>query len=233
MNSFEAELEPSEERKTPGYKMVFFDMDGVLVDVSSWHAVFDGLGIPDEHQRLKERFKKGEFSSYMEWSDEACKILQVHGLTADKLSEIINRQLLIRGAKEAIAELRRQGYKTAVITGSFSILAERIQRELGIDEVVAHCHLEFDEEGKLQGWRLLPCDYEGKVDAFSQMTKKNGFLPSECVYVGDDVNDIPIFQEVGLAIAFNCQKQEVKDAAKIMVDGNDLRLIVENISGRT
>jgi phosphoserine phosphatase len=229
MNLIEAELKPFEEGETPRYRMVFFDMDGVLVDVSSWRAVFDGLGIPDEHQGLKERFKAGEFSSYVEWTDEACRVLQVHGLTADRFSEIISHLSLMRGAKEAIAELKRQGYKTAVITGSFSALAERLQRELGIDEAVAHCNLEFDEEGKLQNWRLLPCDFEGKVEALRQMVEKQGFLSSECVYIGDDANDIPIFQEVGLAIAFNCKKQEVKEAANIVVGGNDLRLIVEEI----
>lgn len=221
--------------------MIFFDVEGVLVDVSNyqesggkvgastWHAVFDRLGIMDEHRRLKERFKKGEFSSYMEWTDEACRVLQAYGLTRDKLSEIISRQPLMRGAKEAIAELKKQGYKMTVITGSFGALAERVQKELEIDDIVAHCNLEFDEEGKLRDWRLLPCDYEGKVDAFLQMAEKDGFLPSECVYIGDGVNDISVFPKAGLSIAFNCDNQEVKDAADIVVNGNDLRLILGSI----
>lgn len=227
------------------YKMIFFDMDGVLVDVSNyqengskvgvsaWHVVFDSLGILDEHRRLKERFKAGEFHSYMEWTDEACKVLKSHGLTEEKFSEIINRQPLIRGAKEAVAELKKQGYKTAVITGSFSALAERVQREIGVDNAVAHCNLEFDGEGRLKGWKLLPCDYEGKVDAFLQMAEKDGVTPSECVYIGDEVNDISIFRKVGLSFAFNCDKQEVKGAADIVVDGNDLRLILGSIGKKT
>jgi len=221
--------------------MVFFDMDGVLVDVSkyqeggskvgvsTWHSVFDGLGVIDEHQRLKEKFKAGKFPSYMEWTDEACKVLKTHGLTKDEFLKIINSQTLMVGAKETVAELKKRGYKTAVITGSFGALAKRVQRELGIDDAVAHCNLEFDGEGNLIDWKLLPCDYEGKVDAFLQMAEKDGVSPSECVFVGDEVNDIPIFRKVGLSIAFNCTKQEVKDAAAKVVDGNDLRLILGNI----
>ena len=239
----ERKLKPSkEEDKKPLYKMICFDMDGVLVDVSeyqesgnkvgvsTWHVVFDSLGILEEHRRLKERFKAGEFHSYMEWTDEACKILKAYGLTEEKLSEIIHRQPLMRGAKEAIAELRKRGYKTAVITGSFSVLVERVQRELKVDYAVAHCNLEFDEGGRLKGWKLLPCDYDGKVDAFLQMAKKAGVAPSECVYIGDEVNDIPIFRKVGLSIAFNCSKQEVMDAADTVVEGNDLQLILSSIS---
>jgi len=222
--------------------MIFFDMDGVLVDVSNyqeggnkvgvstWHAVFDSLGILDEHQRLKEKFKAGKYPSYVEWTDEACKVLKGHGLTKKKFLEIINNQPLMVGAKETVEALKKRGLKTAVITGSFGALAERIQRELGIDDITAHCNLEFDGKGKLTTWKLLPCDYEGKVDAFFQMAEKDGVAPSECVYVGDEVNDIPIFRKVGLSIAFNCSKQEVKGAADIVYDGNDLRAILESIT---
>lgn len=76
-------------------------------------------------------------------------------------------------------------------------------------------------------------DYEGKTDAFLQMAKRDGVAPSECVYIGDEVNDIPIFQKVGLAIAFNCNKQEVKNAANVIVDSNDLRLIVKSIGKKS
>lgn len=221
--------------------MIFFDMDGVLVDVSdyqesgnkvgvsTWHAVFDSLGMLEEHRRLKERFQAGELPSYLEWTDEACKVLQTQGLTEGKFLQTINHRPLMKGAREAVSELKKRGYKTVVITGSFGALAERIQKELGIDDIVAHCNLEFDSKGRLKSWKLLPCDYEGKVDAFLQMVEKDEVNPSDCVYVGDEVNDIPIFQKVGLSIAFNSNKQEVKDSADVVIDSNDLRLILKNI----
>jgi len=224
------------------YKIIFFDVDGVLIDVSeyqetgtkvgvsTWHAVFDSLGILDKHQILKEKFENGEFSSYLEWTNEACKVLQKQGLNKKGFLKVINSRPLIKGAKETIRKLKKQGYKTAVITGSFSALAERLQKELGIDDTVAHCHLEFDRNGLLKNWKLLPCDYEGKVEAFLQMTEKDGVKPSECVYVGDEVNDILIFKRVGLAIAFNCHKEEVKSAANVVVNGNDLRSILNKIT---
>lgn len=240
MNQARKEFESPKET-VPAYRMVFFDMDGVLIDVdkykedstkvgvSTWHTVFDTLGLLDQHRTLKERFKAGEFSSYMEWTDEACKVLKMYGLTKKVFLEIVSSQVFTRNARETIRELKRQGYKTAIITGSFNALAKRAQRELGVDDSVAHCDLEFDEGGKLKSWKLLPCDYEGKVDAFLQMAGKNGVSPSESVYVGDDVNDIPIFQRAGLSIAFNCNKQEVKNMAIAVVNGNDLSLVLENI----
>jgi len=224
--------------ESKNYKLIFFDMDGVLIDVSdfhesgeqvavsTWHAVFDGLGIRYEHERLKEQFKVGTFPSYMEWTDAACKVLQEHGLTGKRFMELIKSRPFMAGAAEAIAQLKVRGYRTAVITGSFSALAERVKHELGIDEMVAHCHLEFSKEGKMKGWRLIPCDYEGKADTFLELVKKYRVEPAQCVYVGDEVNDIPIFQKAGLAVAFNCNKKVVRDAADVVVEGKDLREVL-------
>lgn len=116
----------------------------------------------------------------------------------------------MEGAKETIAELKTRGFKTAVITGSFTALAERVKNELDIDDAIAHCNLKFDDEGKLKNWELIPCDYEGKVDAFIKLAEKHQAKTTECVYVGDEVNDIPLFQKAGFSIAFNCKKRQLE-----------------------
>ena len=220
-------------------KLIFFDMDGVLIDVtgynengkkvaiSTWNAVFDYAGIYHEHERLKELFIKGDFPSYMEWTDEACRVLQKHGLTKDKFIEIINSRPLMNGAEETLRELKKRGYKTAVITGSFKALAERVKELLGLDYIIAHCELIFDENGNLKEWKLIPCDFEGKVEYFNKLAKELGLNPSECAYIGDEVNDIPIFSKAGLSIAFNCRKEEVKKVANIVIDKKDLKEILQ------
>ncbi len=225
-------------RGQKGIGMVFFDVDGVLFDVpeyeesgekvavSTWNAIFDKLGIYHEHERLKEMFISGRFPSYMEWTDEACKVLQQHGLTRKIFMEVINGRPPMRGAGEALQELKRRGYKTAVITGSFKALAMRAQKLFGIDHVVAHCELIFGKNGKLEGWKLTPCDYQEKALYFKEIAKKFGLSPSQCAYVGDDVNDIPIFREAGFTISFNSRKGSVKKAAHVVIDEKDLRKIL-------
>lgn len=220
-------------------KLIFFDMDGVLFDIvgynetgkkvaiSTWNAVFDHAGIYHEHERLKKIFIKGSFPSYMEWTDEACRVLQKYGLTRDKFMKIINDRPLMNGAKETLSELKERGYKTAVITGSFKALAVRAQNLLGLDYVIAHCELIFNDNGNLKEWRLVPCDFEGKVEYFNKLAKQLDLSSSECAYVGDEVNDIPIFGKVGLSIAFNCYKKEVKKAAHVVIDKKDLREILQ------
>jgi len=38
-----------------------------------------------------------------------------------------------------------------------------------------------------------------------------------CVYVGDYVNDTPVFEKAGLSIAFNATKQRIIEATKVII----------------
>jgi len=220
-------------------KMIFFDMDGVLFDItgydesgkkiaiSTWNVVFDQADIYQEHERLKQMFINGIFPSYMEWTDEACRVLQRYRLTRDKFMKIINERPLMKGAKETLSELKKRGYRTALITGSFKALAERAQKLFGLDYIVAHCELIFDNNGILKKWQLIPCDFEGKIEYLEKLANQLNLDLSDCAYIGDEINDIPIFGKVGLSIAFNCFKEEVKKAAQIIIDKKDLREILK------
>ena len=230
-------MQPNISRRKIG--LVLFDMDGVLIDitgynenakkvaVSTWNAVFDKIGIYSEHERLKKLFIKGIFSSYMEWTHEACRLLRKHGLKQAKFMEIINSRPLMRGARELLFELKKRGYKTAVITGSFKELAERIKKLLGLDFAIAHCELIFDKDNNLKEWKLTPCDFGGKVEFFNKIVNRLGLKTINCAYIGDEVNDIPIFKKVGLSIAFNCRKRDVEKSAHIVIEKKDLRGILQ------
>jgi phosphoserine phosphatase len=219
--------------------MVFFDLDGVLVDVSdhteinekigisTWHSLFDRLGLSSEHTRLKQLFTAGYFPNYLEWTDEACRTLQRHGLKEHTFNKLMDARPLMAGAKTAFAELHARGYRTAIITGSFQYLASRVARELGIDQVVAHCELLFDPQGELDGWDLVPCDFQDKARVFSRLSLAAGLAPEQCAYVGDEINDIPLFGEAGLSIAFNCHKDIVKKTAHVVAGRADLREILQ------
>ena len=214
-------------------KLVFFDMDGVLYDNpgykenSTWSILFYDLGMSSEHEKLREKFLKGIFPTYMEWADEACKILKQYGLTRRKFMETINKRPLMNGARETINELKKRGYKTGGITGSFEALALKAKEELGLDYAIGHCRLIFDDFDNLKDWVLIPCDFEDKKDFIMKMANDLNISCSECCYIGDGINDISIFREVGLSIAFNATEEEVRKNADIIIDKKDLREILK------
>jgi len=73
------------------------------------------------------------------------------------------------------------GLQAAIITGRKSALVEHRMHDLGIDIV-------------FQGYR-------DKRPAFDLLLQQTGLKPEQVAYMGDDVVDLPIMTQVGMAIA--------------------------------
>ncbi len=82
-----------------------------------------------------------------------------------------------------IRMLHESGVKSAIITGRHSNVVEHRAKDLDIDIV-------------MQGHR-------DKRPAFADLLKKTGLSKEVIAYVGDDVVDLPVMTQVGLAIAVN------------------------------
>lgn len=222
----------------PRIKLVVFDMDNVLFDVgyfehhegaaaSTWGAIWHALGDEENHARLKNKWSGGEYKRQSEWAEEALRTFRAHGLTEERFFKIINGLPLMKGAKETISELKKKGILTAIISGSFSELAMRARREIGIDMPIAICSLIF-ENGLLKDWTVLPFDYKGKAYAFDALAKSLDISPGECAFVCDGVNDIELASKVGLPIAFGA-RDELKPHCKVVIEDKDLRNILKYI----
>jgi 3-deoxy-D-manno-octulosonate 8-phosphate phosphatase (KDO 8-P phosphatase) len=80
-----------------------------------------------------------------------------------------------------IKMLLKYGVEIAIITGRTSKVVEHRMANLGINHI-----------------------YQGKLDklpAYEELRAKLGISPEETAYVGDDVVDLPVMRQVGLAIA--------------------------------
>jgi phosphoserine phosphatase len=220
-------------------KMIFFDMDGVLFDVgyfenghnvaaSSWKLLAEAINATKDEEALKEKWKANELKHSVHWIDETVKIYKKHGLTREKYEQVLGSIKAMPGAKEAVAELKKRGYLTAVITGSFKELAFRAKKEFGVDFIVAACELIFDSGGKLSSHIALPCDYNGKLKFFEAIIAGLGIDAKDTIMVGDGVNDVPIAKEAGFSIAFNA-RNELKEHCDVSIDKKDLREILRHL----
>lgn len=77
--------------------------------------------------------------------------------------------------------LMSAGVEVAVITGRRSEVVARRMQALGVTRVY-------------QG-------HERKLPVFRSLIEELGLAPAEAAYVGDDVLDLPVMREVGLAVA--------------------------------
>ena len=78
--------------------------------------------------------------------------------------------------------------------------------------------------------------YQGvinKLEPFLQLQSKYNLTKKQMCYIGDDINDLPIFQEAGLAVAVADAVEEVKLFAhyvtKLPGGGGAVREIVDKI----
>ena len=90
-----------------------------------------------------------------------------------------------------ITMIRKAGLKTGIITGRVSDVVRKRAEELNFDEI---CQGFF--------W---------KEKALENILEKYQLAEEEIAYVGDDILDLPVLQRVGLPIAVQNARQEVRN----------------------
>ena len=101
---------------------------------------------------------------------------------------------------QGIALLHQAGIKTGIISGRASSATERRAQELKIS---------FVRQGA-----------KDKIEAFEEILTRAGVSANECAYIGDDVGDIPVMNQVGLAVAVADAVEEAKRAAQYLTKAN-------------
>jgi len=218
--------------KMPKYKLVCFDMDGTLIDnlKFSWQVFHDHFQT-DRHRRedAKARFFNGEIT-YMQWAEHDINLWKEKKAKKKDFFDAVKGLKLMEGAMETLSELKKNGLKLAIISGSLNILLENFipnYRDFFDDVFLSRIY--FDENGNISKVEATEFDMDAKATALKKIAEREKISLSECVFVGDYLNDMKIIQEAGLGIAFNCQHDELKKAADVVIEKKDLREILKYI----
>lgn len=216
----------------PKYKLVCFDVDGTLIDnvKFSWQ-IFHDYFQTDWHRRedAKNKFFNGQIT-YKEWAEHDINLWKERNAKKHHFFAAIEHLKLMEGAIETLNELKKRGLKLAIISGSLNIILEKFipNYEDFFDDVFLS-RIYFDEEGNIAKIEATEYDMDGKALALRKICEKEGISLKDCVFVGDYLNDLKIIEEAGLGIAFNCEYDELKKAANIVIDKKDLREILKYI----
>ena len=100
---------------------------------------------------------------------------------------------------EAIAEFKKMGLKTVMLTGDNQKTADAITKQVGVDEVIAG---------------VLP---DGKKDAVEKH-KKDGMV----IMVGDGINDAPALAAADVGMAVGAGTDIAIDSADVVITGSSL-----------
>ncbi|MET0844626.1 MAG: phosphoserine phosphatase SerB [Pseudomonas sp.] len=190
-------------------RLAVFDMDSTLIEAEVIDELAKAAGVGDKVSEITERAMAGELDFRASFKE---RLALLKGLDVSVLDSIGASLRLTEGAETLFAELKRLGYKTAILSGGFTYFAKQLQAKLGIDYVFAN-ELEV-VDGKVTGVAVEPIvDAQRKADLLKELAHKEGLRLEQTIAVGDGANDLPMLAIAGLGVAFRA-KPLVKQSAK-------------------
>ena len=209
-------------------QLVVFDMDGVLADTeSSWTYVHRHFGVNNDHSL--RAYLDGEIDDW-EFIRRDIDLWRKKdpALSMDSIRRILADVPTMNGAEEAVAELRRRGIRTAIISAGIDLLAQRLAVELEIDVFFANGFV-ADCAGRLTGEGVLNVRLAEKGEKVRMVADLLDIGREEVVSVGNSRFDTPMFDASEIGIAFCPIDDEVREKADVVVEEKNLRAILESI----
>ncbi len=219
-SSFDIALQP-EGLYRRGKRMVVMDMDSTLIRIEVIDELARAAGVGEQVSKITERAMQGEMD-YDESLRQRVGLLA--GMDAAVLHRIAANLPLTEGAETLSRVLTRLGYRTAVISGGFSVAAEALKARLGID--YAFSNVLEEQDGKLTGRTLGPIvNARRKAELLEDLAQREGILLEQVIAVGDGANDLLMLERAGLGIAFRA-KPKLRQAADTSISAGGLDSIL-------
>jgi len=202
--------------------LAIFDVEGVLYDEEFLPLLAEKLNKEDEIWEITKQGIQGKIN----WEDGLrTRVKALAGLDEKICQEVADSLPIMTGAKEACRVLKAAGWKLMAVSGGFTIMMERLQKELDLDYV--YCNELIFKDGKLDGVKI-------NVDSDKSKSAKIkieewGEQKENIICVVDGANDIKLFDICGLGIAYRAQ-DIVKDLATTTLEEKDLSKILDIIN---
>ena len=175
----------------------------------------------NRENKIWEITKKG-IEGKIDWVDGLKeRVHLLNGIDYDTCVEVANSLPIMTGAKKACRALKDAGWKIMAISGGFTIITDRLKKELDLDFVYSN-ELIFNN-GSLDGV-TVNVDADKAKAAMIKIREWDEKKENVTVVV-DGANDVKLFDISGFGIAFRAQ-DIVKDLATVTLDEKDLSKIV-------
>jgi phosphoserine phosphatase len=203
-------------------------MDGTLLSGRFVFALSEKFGLDG---RVKAIQAEGSLPNY-----EKTRMIAVlfAGITRKDVESAIESIPLAKNCERAISALQEQGYRTGIISDSYTAAARTVAARLRMDFVAAN-DLQF-ENGAATGKVAMPMGWE-KIGCFCHLSickrfylekhaQELGVAIENTVAVGDTRADICMIRRAGTGIAFMPKDAEVESATRNVVHEPDMMNVV-------
>ncbi|MFA6970550.1 MAG: phosphoserine phosphatase SerB [Gallionella sp.] len=190
------------DRRLADFGLLVMDMDSTLISIECIDEIADMQGLKPEVAAITEEAMRGEID-FAESLRRRVALLE--GLDEGALQRVYDERLQLNpGAEVMLAELKKHGIKTLLVSGGFLFFTERLKPRLGLDRTHANT-LEIID-GKLTG-RVLGkiLDAQGKAEWLVKLREELGLKPEQVIAMGDGANDLKMMAQAGVSIAYHAK----------------------------
>jgi membrane protein len=191
--------------------------DKTLIKFSSWLQLNIALGVSQqEDDEMFEDYRAGNLG-YSEWQKKILGMYLERGkATKETILKTLHSYNYIDGAEDLVQDLKKKGYKLALISGSIDLLVQTIAQELGFDYWAAHNTFLFDENDYISDIISNGDDVDSKPDFLKKISRETGISVDQMACVGDGENDRGLFLLTKKGVTFS--DAPIKDIAWKVVD---------------
>ena len=202
--------------------LMIADMDSTMITVEVIDELAAYAGKREEVSRVTEAAMRGELD-FAEALHGRVKHLK--GLTsADLEACYVERVQKSPGAVELLAGMNDQGAMTALVSGGFTVFAERLADELGFS--IARANVLGVEGDVLTGEVVPPIvTADTKIATLRELAETCELDMAETMAVGDGANDSLMVEAAGLGVAYKA-KPALREVADAILDHSDLTALL-------
>ena len=201
--------------------MLVADLESTIIENEMLEELAEFVGRRRQIAEITQRAMNGELDFAAALVE---RVALLAGLPVSVLDAAAERIRMMPGARSLVATSRAAGVRTALVTGGFTIFAEKVASSLGFDRVVAS-HLDI-ASGRIAGTVRQPIvDRAAKRDALVALAAEEGVPLAATLAVGDGANDLLMLQAAGLGVAFHA-KPAVAAAARWRIEHADLTALL-------
>ena len=202
--------------------LAIFDVEGVLYDEEYLPILAEKLNKENEIWEITKQGIQGKIN----WEDGLrTRVAALRGLDEKVCQEVADALPIMTGAKELCRVLKSAGWKLMAVSGGFTLMMDRLQKELDLDYIFSN-ELQF-KDGKLDGV-IINVDSDKSKSAKIKIAEW-GEKKEDIVCVVDGANDVRLFDICGLGIAYRAQDL-VKDLATTTLEEKDLSKVLDIIN---
>ena len=216
----DAVVQPASNRRK---KLFLADMDSTMIRQECIDELADYVGLKSHVAAITERAMRGEIAFEPALRE---RVALLEGLSVSVVEEVIHERIkLTPGGRTLIATMRANGARTCMVSGGFTLFADRIAAMIGFDESRANTLTLLDGD-KLAGKVAEPIfGRDGKRAALIELRNELGLAKADTIAIGDGANDLDMILEAGLGVAFRA-KPKVATAAAARIDHCDLTALL-------